>query len=99
MKDDTNLAYTLDWGSFELREDSAQEQSDLYDDRILDQMRTVVKEYVAAYVAQLTDEVKRMAYKKQFDDLRQRLRDSVLREYSSFEFIEKLYLQEYLMNK
>ena len=102
MKDDANLAYDdLQLSSFELQEESLFEfeQYDLHDDRLLEEMRGLIREYIQAYLADLAGEVERVACKTKFDQLRSQLKDIILREYSSFEFMEKLYLQEYLAKK
>lgn len=95
MKDDSNLAYDLEFGSFELREDTLFEQNDMFDDRLLEEMRGLIKGYVQAYLVNSVGEAARVDCKGRFDQLRSQLHDIILKEYSSFEFMEKLYLQEY----
>lgn len=95
MKDESNLAYNLDLSSLDLQEESSYEQDDIHDDHLLDKMRGLIRDYVQASLASLVGEAARAECKGHFDQLRSKLRDGVLREYSSFEFMEKLYIQEF----
>ncbi|OGT22522.1 MAG: hypothetical protein A3C55_02195 [Gammaproteobacteria bacterium RIFCSPHIGHO2_02_FULL_42_13] len=69
------------------------------DDNLLDEMRSIMKDYVGLCVQnKMTDSLKQ-EYKNRFEDLRSKLRDPMLKDYSSFEFMEKLYMQEYLIEE
>lgn len=64
------------------------------DDILLDEMRDIIKRYVAEYQASSLTPISRQHWRGEFEKLRDQLADPLLKEYSSFEFMEKLYLQE-----
>jgi len=68
---------------------------EMYDNQLLDHMRKIVKEYVCFSLQnEVTDQVKHR-YRDSFNRLHGKLKDTVLKEYSSFEFLEKLCIQEH----
>lgn len=64
------------------------------DDVLLDEMRDIMKRYVADYQENRLTGAKQQHLRREFEKLRDQLADLLLKEYSSFEFMEKLYLQE-----
>ncbi len=68
------------------------------DDKFLDRMRTMMKDYAQACAQSKITPSQKHAYKEKFENLRANLYDPVLKEYS-FDFMEKLYLQECLAEK
>lgn len=70
-------------------------QAELNDDQYLEQMRGIMKAYVMAYKADRLTPVFKQESQHEFEALRRQLSDPMLKEYSSFEFMEKLYMQEY----
>ena len=76
----------------------AQKLSEEKDDDFLDEMRIITRDYVQQSIDnKLTSEMAQKA-KDRFNELRDSLQDYLLKEYSSFEFMEKLYRQEYLVD-
>ncbi len=67
------------------------------DDTLLDDMRLIIKEYVDACLAGGIDPQEANSLKDRFNQTREQLNNSVLRDYSSFEFMETLYKQECLL--
>lgn len=64
------------------------------DDVLLDEMRDIMKHYIAEYREKRLTAANRQHLRREFEKLRDQLADPLLKEYSSFEFMEKLYLQE-----
>ena len=94
MKEES-MAY--DVSALQEAEGLVYDEFDRNDDRLLDDMRALMRKYVFATVQkEITDEQKSQAIAT-FEELRAKLHDELLREYSSFEFMEKLYTQEYSM--
>lgn len=83
---------------YSLTQTEGQVFSILRDDDYLDLMRSVIKEYIAGGQEDSIDSSleAQQTLKTQFEQLRSKLRDVALREYTSFEFMEKLHRQEYL---
>lgn len=71
------------------------DEFDRNDDRLLDEMRVLMKKYVLGCVQNEFAEKEKGQCQTAFNELRAKLHDELLREYSSFEFMEKLYTQEY----
>jgi len=69
------------------------------DDQILNDMRSIMKTYVNGQVQNKVTKTMKENHQSEFENLRKKLQDPMLKEYSSFEFMEKLYLQEYLVGK
>lgn len=62
-----------------------------HDDKILDDMRALVQRYVKfKSEGKLTETLDRQL-KQQFEALHDQLRDQALKDYSHFDFLEKLY--------
>jgi hypothetical protein len=77
---------------------SMHQQTLLSDEACLEVMRGIIKEYLN--YRQSTDEHDLdMVYRNRYEEYRQRVQDDALRAYTAFEFMEKLYWQEYLSNK
>ncbi len=71
------------------------------DETCLEAMRHIMKEYIA-YRRQSShsDEVEtKLSFKNRYDEWRQKVHDDTLRTYTAFEFMEKLYWQEYLIKE
>lgn len=71
------------------------DEFDRSDDYVLDQMRSMMRQYVQEHAGKEVTEEEREQYLNKFNQLRTTLHDELLREYSSFEFMEKLYTQEF----
>ncbi len=69
------------------------------DEVCLEAMRSVVKEYIAERQKNQVDEREKEIYKQRFEAYRQTLRDESMRVYTAFDFMEKLYWQEYLITE
>ena len=94
---EVSAAYDLDM--LETNQEVLSSQAENNDDRLLDEMRAIMKDYVGHCVQnKITDSLKQ-DYKTKFEELRGNLRDPMLKDYSSFEFMEKLYMQEYLIEE
>lgn len=92
---ETSIAY--DMSALQEAEGIIYDEFDRNDDRVLDKMRSMMRQYVQKCTE--TKEIKeeeRVEYLDKFNQLRATLHDELLREYSSFEFMEKLYSQEYI---
>ena len=68
------------------------------DDECLEEMRNIVKGYLRSELEDKVTNTNKEELHRQFDKLRSQLEDPLLKEYSSFEFMEKLYMQEYLVD-
>lgn len=71
---------------------------EMHDNQLLDKMRSVVKDYVGLSLQNKATEQVKKSYKESFDALHGKLKDSILKEYSSFDFMEKLCMQEHLVD-
>ena len=90
---ETSMAY--DNSVFQDVEGLVYDEFDRKDDQLLDEMRTLMKKFVFGCVKNEIDDKEKNLYQETFNALRAKLHDELLREYSSFEFMEKLYTQEY----
>lgn len=72
--------------------------SNLGDEACLEAMRDIIKDYVARRHLNQNDNL-REAFKQRFETYRQMMRNEAMRAYTAFEFMEKLYGQEYLMKE
>lgn len=91
MRNDTTLAYDLN-----LSDNMQAVLAESNDDRCLEQMREIIKSHVAECVSKASNTASRLSYKQQFEKLRDKVVNPFLKEYSSFEFMEKLYMQEHI---
>lgn len=78
-------------------EDNIRARDLLSDEACLDVMRSIIKEYVAYRQSNRLENEMSQAYKNRYEEYRQQVRDEALRAYTAFEFMEKLYWQEYLV--
>lgn len=67
------------------------------DESCLDVMRGIVKEYIVYRQEHETETDIRQSFKNRYDEYRQKMHDDALRAYTAFDFMEKLYWQEYLI--
>lgn len=87
------VAYDLK--AFEMDTLFVQEPCEGKDDQLLNEMRAIIKDYVSLYFQNKMDKSLRQEYQSSFEAMRSQLRDNMLREYSSFDFMEKIYMQEH----
>lgn len=90
---ETSIAYDI--SVLQEAEGIIYDEFDRNDDRLLDEMRMLMKEFVISSVKNKIIDGMKEQYMATFNGLRAKLHDELLREYSSFEFMEKLYTQEY----
>ncbi len=62
-------------------------------------MRSIMQNYITLSAQNKIGNENKTIIKNRFEELRDQLHDETLKEYSSFEFMEKLYEQEYLVNQ
>ena len=85
------------WYSFVT--DCSAHNSTLGDEACLEAMRDIIKEYSARRQLNQINETIREAFKQRFETYRQMMRNDAMRAYTAFEFMEKLYWQEYLVKE
>lgn len=90
---ETSIAYDI--SVLQDAEGLIYDEFDRKDDQLLDEMRALVKKYVLESIQNEIKDDEKDQCCTAFNELRAKLHDDLLREYSSFEFMEKLYTQEY----
>ncbi len=90
---ETSIAYDI--SALQDAEGLIYDEFDRKDDQLLDEMRALVKKFVLDCVQNAIKDNEKEQCRTIFNELRAKLHDDLLREYSSFEFMEKLYTQEY----
>jgi hypothetical protein len=89
-----NNRISCDWSDL-VKVGSIVQHAFLNDDFCLERMRDMMKSYVAANQECKLGVSERQQRQDEFNHLRCQLSDPMLREFSSFEFMERLYIQEY----
>jgi hypothetical protein len=69
------------------------------DEMCLDAMRSIVKEFISYRQENPTDMDAKHSYKNRYESYHQQISDDSLKAYTSFELMEKLYWQEYLVRE
>jgi hypothetical protein len=64
------------------------------DNHLLEKMRSLIQSYIDLRLTKKIDKSTLHECKNNFEGLRNKLRDPMLKEFSSFNFMEKLYMQE-----
>ena len=90
-----NNRISCDWADDLMQVGSVVQQALLNDDFCLEKMREMMKSYVAANQEGRLSVSEQQQCQDDFNHLRCQLSDPMLREFSSFEFMERLYIQEY----
>lgn len=67
------------------------------DEYCLEVMRSIVKEFIGYKQQNTSDPSAKQSFKNRYEEWRQMVRDETLRAFTSFELMEKLYWQEYLI--
>ena len=69
------------------------------DERCLDTMRALMKEFILESQSVVDREGLKRDYKGRYEAAREQLHDEGLKAFTPFELMEKLYWQEYLVSK